>query len=275
MEKLYLKTALASSIGKEQAKAWFITWNTALQAIPEDMLVTAEGVAAVEAYLISRKMISVPASGGKVTLQRLIKGSTIRKDDALILIDIQHDFMEYGALPVVGASAILPLVDDLAYAFDNVILTQDWHPINHASFASNHGADAFTTTQLDYGEQVLWPNHCVMGSRGAEFSLGNAAVLKAQGVIRKGFRRDVDSYSAFWENDKRTSTGLAGMLKERGITRLYFAGLALDYCVAYSAMDAVAQGFEAVVILEACRGIDADIEKTARTLESAGVYILR
>lgn len=275
MEELYLKDTLEGALGKDTAAAWWANFNTALNATPLEILNGEDGVAIIEGYLVDRQMLSRTVADGKVTLDRLIAGQGLRKEDALILIDIQNDFMEGGALGVAGSPAILPIVSELAYAFDNVILTQDWHPADHLSFASSHQADPFTQINMPYGPQVLWPSHCVMGSEGAEFSLPTQVVTASQAIIRKGFRKEIDSYSAFCENDGVTQTGLAGMLKDRGISRVYFAGLALDYCVAFSAIDAVKAGFEAIVILPACRGIDPDEQKTIKRLEDAGVHILR
>jgi nicotinamidase/pyrazinamidase len=176
--------------------------------------------------------------------------------DALIVIDVQNDFCPGGALAVDAGDEILPIVNKLILRFDRVILTQDWHPAQHSSFASSHpGRAPFDAIAMPYGEQTLWPDHCVQGSVGAEFH-PDLHWTKAQLVIRKGFRPHIDSYSAFFENDRRTPTGLAGYLRERGITHVTFVGLATDFCVAYSALDAVSQGFTAEVLMDACRGID-------------------
>ena len=181
---------------------------------------------------------------------------TPRASDALIVVDMQYDFMPGGALAVAGGDAIVPLVNRVAAKFANVALTQDWHPPGHASFASSHlGAKPFETIRLSYGEQVLWPDHCVQQSRGAQLHQGldiGHAIL----TLRKGANKDLDSYSAFVEADCRSKTGLAGFLRERGIERVFLCGLATDYCVAFSALDARAAGFEALVIDDACRAID-------------------
>jgi nicotinamidase/pyrazinamidase len=179
-----------------------------------------------------------------------------RPSDVLIVIDAQYDFMPGGALAVAEGDVIVPLVNRLAAKFENVVFTQDWHPPGHASFASSHGgAKPFETTRLAYGEQVLWPDHCVQGTRGAALH-ESLAVDRAILILRKGANRDVDSYSAFVEADGKSKTGLAGFLRERGIRRAFFAGLATDYCVGFSALDAREAGFEAIVIEDACRGID-------------------
>lgn len=176
--------------------------------------------------------------------------------EALIVIDVQNDFCPGGALAVQGGDQIIPEINGLMDDFPCVVLTQDWHPKDHASFASNHkGAEPFSVTEMPYGMQVLWPTHCVIGSKGADFHK-DLRTDPAQMVIRKGFRPQIDSYSAFFENDRTTPTGLEGYLRTRGITTLTFVGLATDYCVAYSAMDAVRLGFDAVVLRSACRAID-------------------
>ena len=175
--------------------------------------------------------------------------------DVLLVVDIQYDFLPGGALAVPDGDAIVPIVSRLARRFDNVILTQDWHPAGHVSFASSHGQAPFSTIDLPYGRQVLWPDHCVQGSRGAEF-VAELDVPHAQAVIRKGYHAHTDSYSAFVEADRGTRTGLAGLLRERGATRVWLCGLATDFCVAWSALDARLAGFDVVVIEDACRAID-------------------
>ena len=177
-------------------------------------------------------------------------------EKALIVIDVQNDFCPGGALAVTGGDEIVPMVNRLVGEFDHVVLTQDWHPAGHSSFASVHpGKNPFETTEMPYGTQTLWPDHCVQGTDGAAFH-ADLEWTKAELVIRKGFRPAIDSYSAFFENDRRTPTGLAGYLRERGISDLTLVGLATDFCVAYSALDAVRSGFKATVLLEACRAID-------------------
>lgn len=176
----------------------------------------------------------------------------------LIVIDVQNDFMPGGALAVPRGDEVVSLINRAAARFENVVLTQDWHPAGHASFASSHpGARPFDTVSLPYGRQVLWPDHCVQGTPGAALHIG-LDVLHAQLVIRKGHHRDIDSYSALLEADRKTATGLAGYLKERGLQALYLCGLATDFCVAWTALDARAAGFEVSIIEDACRAIDLD-----------------
>lgn len=178
------------------------------------------------------------------------------KNDVFVVIDVQYDFCSGGALAVPGGEAVLPVVNRLAQRMPHMIVTQDWHPAGHQSFASSHpGKAAYDTVAMSYGEQILWPDHCVKGTRGAELH-DELDVDRAELVIRKGFRSEIDSYSAFFENDKSTETGLAGYLRERGAERLAMAGLALDFCVRYSAEDAVRLGFEVVVVEDGCRAID-------------------
>lgn len=179
-----------------------------------------------------------------------------RAGDALLVIDVQNDFCPGGALAVPEGDAVVPLANALMARFDAVVLTQDWHPPGHESFASTHaGAAPYQTVRVAYGEQTLWPDHCVQGSAGAAFHAG-LQVDAARLIVRKGHRRAIDSYSAFFENDRRTPTGLTGWLREHGIRRVLLCGLATDFCVAYSALDARRQGFEVTVLLDACRGID-------------------
>ncbi len=194
-------------------------------------------------------------------------------DRCLIVIDVQNDFLPGGALAVPRGDEVVPLANRLAARFANVLLTQDWHPRGHASFATSHpGGRPFETLRLAYGEQVLWPEHCVQGTPGAALAAG-LAIPHAQLVIRKGYHEGIDSYSAFLEADRRTQTGLAGYLRERGLRDLCFCGLATDYCVAWSALDARAAGFEATVIEDACRAIDFDgsLERAWRDMTAAGV----
>jgi nicotinamidase/pyrazinamidase len=180
----------------------------------------------------------------------------IRNSDVLIVVDVQNDFCPGGALAVPQGDEIVTLVNRLAENFRNVVLTQDWHPAAHLSFASAHaGRSPYDTIAMPYGPQVLWPDHCVQGTPGAAFHSG-LQIPHAGLILRKGLDRTIDSYSAFYENDRTTATGLTGYLRERGITRVFLAGLALDFCVRYSAEDAVREGFAVVVIEDACRGID-------------------
>lgn len=194
---------------------------------------------------------------------------------ALIVIDMQVDFCPGGALAVTGGDEIVGAINDLMPDFDAVVLTQDWHPADHASFADNHPrAEAFSTVQMPYGPQVLWPRHCVIGSAGAAFHPALAADV-ADLVIRKGFRPGIDSYSAFFDNDHATPTGLAGYLRDRGLDDLTFVGLAHDFCVAWSAIDAARLGFAATVIEDATRAIDLNGSRAAARddMRAAGVSL--
>jgi nicotinamidase/pyrazinamidase len=180
----------------------------------------------------------------------------IKSDDVLLIIDVQNDFCPGGSLAVGEGDAVVPAINGLTERFDHVVLTQDWHPAGHSSFASSHpGSAPFETVAMPYGPQTLWPDHCVQGTAGAAFH-ARLLVDRAELVIRKGFRGGIDSYSAFYENDRRTPTGLAGYLRERGFKRVFLAGLATDYCVYYSAVDARREGFEAIVIESGSRAID-------------------
>lgn len=196
-------------------------------------------------------------------------------DEALIVIDVQNDFCPGGALAVEGGDEIVPIVNRMIEATPHVILTQDWHPAGHSSFASRHeGKAPFETFDAAYGPQTLWPDHCVQGTKGAAFH-PDLDWTRAELVVRKGFRPAIDSYSAFFENDRQTPTGLAGYLRERGISRLTLAGLATDFCVAYSALDAARLGFSVTVAMEACRAIDLGGSLAAMTdeMERAGVVL--
>ena len=197
-------------------------------------------------------------------------------DRALIVIDLQVDFCPGGRLAVAGGDEIVPLVNALQAEHASVILTQDWHPADHSSFADNHpGAEPFSTVEAPYGPQVLWPVHCVQGSPGAAFH-ADLATERAELVVRKGFRPAIDSYSAFFENDHQTPTGLAGCLRERGIEALTFCGLATDFCVRWSALDAARLGFRASVRLDACRAIDLDgsLAQAVEEMRAAGVGLI-
>lgn len=203
-------------------------------------------------------------------------GRRLDDDCALVVVDVQNDFCPGGALAVPKGDEIVPLVNRLAAQFPHVILTQDWHPALHLSFASAHpGRQPFETVELAYGTQVLWPDHCVQGTRGAEFHPA-LDIARAELVLRKGFRKAIDSYSAFCENDRRTPTGLAGYLRERRIGRLWLCGLATDYCVAYSAIDGREAGFETTVLLAACRAIDqaGSLDRAIRTMLQSGVVLV-
>jgi nicotinamidase/pyrazinamidase len=177
-------------------------------------------------------------------------------NDLLLVIDVQNDFCPGGALAVADGDAVVPVINRLAERFDHVVLTQDWHPAGHSSFATSHpGSAAFETIDMPYGRQTLWPDHCVQGTSGAAFH-PQLATDRAELIIRKGFRPTIDSYSAFYENDRRTPTGLAGYLRERGLRRIFLAGLATDFCVRYSAVDARQLGFTTILIEAGCRAID-------------------
>ena len=175
--------------------------------------------------------------------------------DILLVVDVQNDFLPGGRLPVPRGDEVVAPVNALAQRFEHVVLTQDWHPPGHHSFASTHGRAHFETIEAAYGPQILWPDHCVQETYGAAFN-EKLHIPHAELILRKGFRPSIDSYSAFFENDRMTPTGLGGYLRERGLRRIFIAGLAFDFCVRYSAEDAQAQGFTAVVIEDACRAID-------------------
>ena len=177
-------------------------------------------------------------------------------DDLLLIIDVQNDFCAGGALAVSDGDAVVPVVNRLAKRFAHVALTQDWHPSGHSSFATSHPPSApFESIDMPYGRQTLWPDHCIQGTSGAAFH-PQLQTERAELVIRKGFRTEIDSYSAFYENDRRTPTGLAGYLRERGLRRIFLVGLATDYCVYYSALDARRLGFDTVLVEAGCRAID-------------------
>ena len=205
----------------------------------------------------------------------LFAAGKIKPDDksVLVVVDVQNCFLPGGTLAVKDGEQVIPVINRLAKAFPNVVVTQDWHTPRHISFASSHpGKKPFDVVRLPYGEQVLWPDHCVQGTNGAALSR-DLEVSNAQLIIRKGFHADVDSYSALLEADKKTQTGLAGYLKERGIQRLFVTGLATDFCVAWTAIDARAAGFEVFVVEDACRGIDAQgsLMKAWDAMTKAGV----
>ncbi|MBH61481.1 MAG: nicotinamidase/pyrazinamidase [Alphaproteobacteria bacterium] len=193
--------------------------------------------------------------------------------DAFVVIDVQNDFCPGGALEVPNGDEVVGPINGLTNQFKHVLLTQDWHPVDHISFASMHeGRNPFEVIEIDYGAQVLWPNHCVQGTAGAAFH-ADLNVNAAELVIRKGYRQAIDSYSALFENDHSTPTGLAGYLRDRGFKRLFMAGLATDYCVAYSALDGRKEGFEVFVIEDACRGIDLEgsVDAIWQQMTEAGV----
>ena len=201
--------------------------------------------------------------------------ASIKPDDtsALLVIDVQNGFLPGGSLAVKDGEQVIPVINRIARGFTNIVMTQDWHTPGHVSFASSHpGKKPFETIDLPYGKQVLWPNHCVQGADGASFSK-DLAIPKAELVVRKGFHQDVDSYSAFTEADGKTTTGLAAYLKARKLQRLFVAGLATDFCVAWTALDARKAGFETYVVEDACRGIDAQgsLAKAWADMAKAGV----
>jgi nicotinamidase-related amidase len=192
---------------------------------------------------------------------------------ALIAVDLQNDFCPGGALAVPEGNRAILAVNRLSRSFQHIVYTQDWHPAGHLSFAASHpGRQPYETVELDYGRQILWPTHCVQGTRGAEFH-PEADVQSGTLIIRKGFHRDIDSYSTFFENDQRTATGLAGYLRDRGIDAVYLAGLATDFCVLWSALDAQRLGFRVYVVEDACRGIDLDgsLDAAFRQMDQAGI----
>lgn len=200
----------------------------------------------------------------------------ISAHDVLLVVDVQNDFCPGGALAVAGGDEVIAPIHAIAPRFEHIVLTQDWHSANHSSFAVAHpGKRPFESVQMPYGEQTLWPTHCVQGSRGAEFH-PDLHLAQAELVLRKGYRRDVDSYSAFFENDRTTATGLAGYLKERELTRVFLTGLAYDYCVSYSAMDARRLALEVVVLRDACRaiGLGDSVARTELEFAQAGVTVI-
>lgn len=199
--------------------------------------------------------------------------TAIRPTDVLVIVDVQYDFLPGGNLAVAGGDEIVPLINQLAKKFTNVVLTQDWHPADHISFASQHqGKVPFETVELAYGTQVLWPDHCVWNTHGAAIS-SELDVPHGQLIIRKGYHRQIDSYSGLQEADRETLTGLAGYLNERDVDRLYIVGLATDFCVGWTAIDAAAAGFDVTVIEDATRAIDnaGSLEKAWADMEDAGV----
>ena len=194
---------------------------------------------------------------------------------ALLVIDVQNDFCEGGALAVAEGGAVVPVINRMQDDFPLVLATQDWHPPDHSSFAANHpGAEPFSTAEMPYGTQVLWPVHCVQGSEGARLH-PDLAMERVSLIVRKGWNRAIDSYSAFFENDRETPTGLAGYLRDKGVTDLTLAGLATDFCVAYSALDARRLGFGATVASQACRAIDLEgsLDAAMAQMRDSGVRL--
>jgi nicotinamidase/pyrazinamidase len=200
----------------------------------------------------------------------------ISDQDALLVVDVQNDFCPDGRLAVPRGDEVVPVINRLATRFKHVVLTQDWHPPGHLSFASTHpGRKPYETIEVSYGPQILWPDHCVQATPGADVHK-DLQIAHAQLVLRKGYHRDIDSYSAFYENDRKTQTGIAGYLRERGLTRVFLAGLAFDFCVRYSSEDAKREGFEVVVIEDACRGIDVggSMAATRAALAALGIQCI-
>jgi nicotinamidase/pyrazinamidase len=196
--------------------------------------------------------------------------------DVLLVIDVQNDFCPGGRLAVAGGDSVIEPILAIAPRFEHIVLTQDWHPAGHTSFASSHaGKNPYDQIELSYGMQTLWPEHCMQQTFGAEFH-ANLKLPQAELILRKGFRPEIDSYSAFFENDRTTPTGLAGYLRERGLKRVFLAGLAYDFCVGYSALDARRLGFEAIVIRDACRAINLNGSVAAMEAEfaQAGVELI-
>ena len=197
----------------------------------------------------------------------------INDNDLLLIIDVQSDFCSGGKLAVADGDAVVPVINRIAQRFQHVALTQDWHPSNHSSFATSHpGSAPFDIVSMPYGKQTLWPDHCVQGTPGAAFH-SQLETERVELMIRKGFRREIDSYSAFYENDRHTPTGLAGYLRERGLQQIFLVGLATDFCVYYSAVDARRLGFAAVLIETGCRAIDlaGSLDAAWRGMAAAGV----
>jgi nicotinamidase/pyrazinamidase len=200
----------------------------------------------------------------------------VTSHDVLLVIDVQNDFCPGGALAVADGDAVINPIHHIAPRFDHVVLTRDWHPAGHSSFASAHaGRNPFEQIEVSYGMQTLWPDHCVQGSKGAEFHPA-LHLPQAELILRKGFRPLIDSYSAFFENDRVTATGLAGYLHERGFKRVFLAGLAYDFCVGYSALDARRLGFDAIVVRDACRAIDLNgsVAQIETMFAQAGVALI-
>lgn len=195
---------------------------------------------------------------------------------ALLIVDLQNDFCPGGALEVKNGDAVIPVINNLISKFDIIIQTQDWHPADHLSFASNHnGKNPFDVIELNYGPQVLWPDHCIQSTFGAEFH-SDLNTSKTQVIIRKGFRKDIDSYSTFFENDQQTATGLSGYLKERGVRDIYTTGLATDFCVKWSVLDGIDEGFHMHLVLDAVRGIDLNgsLEEAMTVMKEKGANFI-
>ena len=200
----------------------------------------------------------------------------ITAQDVLVVVDVQNDFCPGGALEVANGDAVIDVIHRVSPEFDHIVLTQDWQPAGHASFASAHpGKRPFQQIELSYGMQTLWPDHCVQGARGAQFHPA-LHLPQAEIILRKGFSSQIDSYSAFFENDRVTSTGLGDYLRDQNISRVFLSGLAYDFCVGFSALDARRLGFEAVILRDACRAIDLDgsVARIEAEFEKAGVLLI-
>ena len=205
-----------------------------------------------------------------------MRNMQVNSQDVLLVVDVQNDFCPGGALAVPDGNAVIPVIHHIAPYFEHIILTQDWHPPGHHSFARAHaGKTPFEQVRVSYGDQTLWPDHCVQGTRGAEFHPA-LKLDRAELILRKGFRPEIDSYSAFFENDRTTPTGLNAYLRERGVKRVFIAGLAYDYCVAYSALDARRLGFPATIIRDASRAIDLNgsVAAIEKKFAAAGVDLI-
>jgi len=201
---------------------------------------------------------------------------TTGERDVLLVVDIQNDFCPDGNLAVPRGDEVVPVINGVAKKFAHVVLTQDWHPPGHFSFASSHPRKKpYDFIEVTYGAQILWPDHCVQGSKGAAFR-DDLDIPKAELVLRKGYHREIDSYSAFYENDRTTPTGLGGYLRERGFTRVFLVGLAFDFCVRYSAEDAHREGFEVIVIEDGCRAIDIEgsADATRALFKQLGIHCI-
>ena len=232
--------------------------------------------------MMARRKVLAGVGGVAATLAT--RGATAQADlvkpgpnDALIVVDVQNCFTPGGSLAVSKGDEVVPIINRIARSFRWVVMTQDWHTPDHASFASSHaGKKPFDVTKLPYGNQVLWPDHCVQGTEGAALHK-DLAIPHAQLVIRKGYNRDVDSYSAFMEADRKTSTGLDAWLKAKGVKRVFCCGLATDFCVAWTAQDARKMGFQAAVVEDACRAIDLNgsLAKAWEAMKKAGVARLQ
>ncbi|HEY7248005.1 MAG TPA: bifunctional nicotinamidase/pyrazinamidase [Xanthobacteraceae bacterium] len=207
----------------------------------------------------------------------MIEHGPIGPRDLFLVVDVQNDFCTGGKLAVPGGEEVVPAINRLARNFEHVVLTQDWHPPGHSSFASTHaGRSPYDSIEVPYGPQILWPDHCVQGTPGAQIRK-ELDIPHAELILRKGYHRHIDSYSAFYENDRRTQTGLAGYLRERGFERVFIAGLAFDFCVRFSAEDAKREGFGSLVVDDACRGIDVDgsVLATRQALAALGIPCIK